>query len=459
MSLADASILHLRRPLDVLLSKLAQDMEQAPVGAALELDEEVVSYLVYTGAQFSTMIFSALEVSLPLQTELWVGFQQPILRRYREDAREAASDNIYKHVSYFYKVFLQRLIEYCPDCPEFKHVRRVFDISKPENSARFDKCPKAIYLRAAYNAVCRVGDLSRYRGRLANATLYYKLATRLLPGSGAALNQLGSLSYKAGDLRDALFYFTKSLSVREPASDGNLRVVLRKIVRGFSKDNSAIMRIFICFARVYLDSNKGGNSDSCVGLTDAVLTETCCDADVLAKLAMITICFAHLTQSGIVLEHAVDTIHALLDLYDTSGAAYVLPALHLYMDWLAKNPTVATEVDSRRLARCAKKLRSLTTVPQCGAAESLHAAGIEFLNGGLSQDDSQRRGRILGILASVERILNNNNYYTEQTKLTMGENHKANNMSNKGKKEIIKKKNETELEQGNDEEIVFLGRR
>ena len=41
----------------------------------------------------------------------------------------------------------------------------------------------------------------------------------------------------------------------------------------------------------------------------------------------------------------------------------------------------------------------------------------------------------------------------------MGEKHKENNMSNKDKKQIIKKKNETELEQGNDEEIVFLGRR
>lgn len=457
MTSNNISILHLRRPLDMLLSKLAQNpSEQTQTGPDLDLNDEILGYLVYIGAQFSTMIFSALEVSLPLQTELWVGFQQPVLRLYREDTRGAAADHIYKHISYFYKVFLQRLIEYCPDCIELQQVCRVFDISIPKTAVRFNDLPKAIYVRTAHDAVCRVGDLSRYRGRLSNATVYYKLATRLLPGSGVALNQLGNIKYRAGELHDALFYFAKSVSVREPASDSNLRVVLRKIVRPDSSENGTITRIFRWFARVYLDINTASIDDNCIGCTETLVTETGSDADFLAKLAVTTICFAHLTQSGTVLVYAVDTIHTLLDIYATTSAVCVLPALHVYVDWLAKNPTVATEVDSLRLMRCIEQLRDLKIPPQCSAAESVHAEGIEFLNGGITHDSSRRSGRITGILTAAQRVLDQRNYHLEQTRLRAMEKKHEVNMSKR--KQQKNKGNETKKEQENDEEIVFLGR-
>jgi len=117
-------------------------------------------------------------------------------------------------------------------------------------------------LRSCYNILIYLGDLSRYRhsaavddGKkgLAPAVGYYALATRILPRSGVAYNQLGMVENINGNELRTLYYRYRALVAEEPhpLAKDNLDLVFNKSARSANqpprgRDPQAMLRSWYC---------------------------------------------------------------------------------------------------------------------------------------------------------------------------------------------------------------------
>lgn len=232
-----------------------------------KLDGLIIGLLSYAGSQFSVWIFGDFSNSLPLQNFLWISVFYVVIKRYSShisgshskeevsqfppEALKILNDRfkkICKHINYFYKQLITRIIEQYGSTPHALYVASILRLS-PE-SPRFDVQAKRTYIptihESIYNSLCHMGDMSRYRYSFdkdydvdsaeddySHALIYYSTASRISPNSGTPLNQLGNLAYSRGDFFSATYEFLRSISVDEYFKDGlsNLKVILRKLYK------------------------------------------------------------------------------------------------------------------------------------------------------------------------------------------------------------------------------------
>ncbi len=100
---------------------------------------------------------------------------------------------------------------------------------------------------SCYQALVRLGDLSRYREtELASkdrnwgpAIGYYELACSIFPASGVAHNQLAVVALADGNHLRATYHLYRALAVDDPhpSSMGNLEIVFKKVVNAWTKGN------------------------------------------------------------------------------------------------------------------------------------------------------------------------------------------------------------------------------
>lgn len=257
-------VVSLRKTLESLLGRLNQRLDQDEDGKShdvAEVDDSIEAFLSFVGSKFSLWIFDDLMDSRVLQTELWVSFFYPavnkyrteVVGRYKDEVQEnpvAASqatkrfDKICKHVGYFYKQFVTRVVETFGFTPQLHYVVSILHL----NLSRSISTPTAnqamiptIHL-SVHDALCHLGDLSRYRTSngaktsyqdFTHALVYYTTAFKIQPSSGMPLNQLGNISYSTGDIFSGTYYFLRSVAVDEPFKDGssNLRIILKKLLK------------------------------------------------------------------------------------------------------------------------------------------------------------------------------------------------------------------------------------
>lgn len=232
---------------------------------AIELDESILALLTYTGSEFSLWIFDNFIDSISLQNTLWTSFyylaikcyRQHVVGKYNDEemsklpakARTLIYDrfiNLCKHITYYYKQFITRMIEKFGYTPQIHYVISVLRLV-PENLnhpfASNQKTFPSLH-SSIHDSLCHMGDLSRYRSLLryhpqeanssySHALIYYTTASKIRPSSGVPLNQLGNINYSRGDVFTATYYFLRSMAVDEPFQDGavNLRIILRKLTK------------------------------------------------------------------------------------------------------------------------------------------------------------------------------------------------------------------------------------
>lgn len=229
---------------------------------ATELDESIVGLLNYIGSQFSVWIFDDFVNSNKLQTTLWSSFhyftikhyQQAVLGKSNVDASEPHFQHtryienerfisICQTITHYYKSFISKMIEHYGYTSQIHYVvscLRLKPDQQNQHSSVKQKILPVLHL-SIHDALCRMGDLSRYRASLedqltkissdySQALIYYTTASKISPSSGVPLNQLGNINYFRGDIFTSTYYFLRSVAVDEPFKDvSNLRLILRKL--------------------------------------------------------------------------------------------------------------------------------------------------------------------------------------------------------------------------------------
>lgn len=242
-----------------------------------ELDTSIDMLLNYVGYRFSKWIFDDFIDSTDLQQSLWHSFFYYAIKSYerlvlnKRSTAAVANENKYYHqqvyqvgnkryenlcttVKSYYRQFICQLIEKFGTTPSVNYV-----------VSRLDLCPKAKWVRSIvsqkskeilhtsiHNALCWLGDLSRYCASFEHQCFestssywetinYYTVASNFAPSSGVPLNQLGNTHYMHGDMYAATCYFLRSVAVEHPFSEQkNFKLILHK----FSKlDQSAFSKM------------------------------------------------------------------------------------------------------------------------------------------------------------------------------------------------------------------------
>lgn len=260
-----------RKTLEPLINSLSVDSRKQPAPEAkgstpnsLELDQQIEGFLTFVGARFCLWIFADIANSTSLQTDLWVSFFAPVVNVYRSDIIGSKHpdpnvgklatkrfDRLCKHISYFYKLFITRLIENHGYTPQLHYAVSILhlipDVPRVNPTPATMEKNAPILHRSVHDCLCHMGDLSRYRtinmGTLdyTHAVIYFNAAFKIYPVSGVPLNQLGNISYATSDIFSAAYYFIQSVTVAEPFPDdnANLRTILKKLLKlkppGFAK--------------------------------------------------------------------------------------------------------------------------------------------------------------------------------------------------------------------------------
>lgn len=263
-----------------------------------ELDSTVEAFLAFVGAKFCLWIFQDFMDSADLQAGIWNSFFFPVVNQYRADVTSSYQnaytatglatrrfEKICKHVSYFYKLFIARVIEYYGCTPQLHYVVSVLHLLPPvPRSVSPLSPPERVDLmlhQTVHDCLCHMGDLSRYRTAsipsssdpdYTHAIIYYRTAFRIQATSGTPLNQLGNISYATGDIFSGAYYFLQSVSVADPFRDGNsnLRTILRKLLK---IKQSSLAKLRIAGILEVSDPGKLPSGDSDDGNDLAVIEE------------------------------------------------------------------------------------------------------------------------------------------------------------------------------------------
>lgn len=252
-----------RKTLEPLINSLSVDSRKQPASEtkssapnSLELDQQIEGFLTFVGARFCLWIFADISNSISLQTDLWVSFFAPVVSVYRSDiigskhpdpnVEKLATkrfDRVCKHISYFYKLFITRLIENHGYTPQLHYAVSILhlipDVPRANPTPATMEKNAPVLHRSVHDCLCHMGDLSRYRtinmGTLdyTHAMIYFNAAFKIYPVSGVPLNQLGNISYATSDIFSAAYHFIQSVTVTEPFPDdnSNLRTILKKLLK------------------------------------------------------------------------------------------------------------------------------------------------------------------------------------------------------------------------------------
>lgn len=381
-----------------------------------EMDESVINFLDFVSAKFLLWIFDWYANSENLQTQLWTHFFYPTIRKYRsifvsksgtvsntkQDAVRLSQnrkrfEKISKHIGHFYRDFIARSIEKFGITPQLTYVATILHLrlstSIGDISPSNEKFTTILHW-SAHNALCHLGDLSRYRsqalskGTFEHAFTYYTAAFNINPSSGVPLNQLGNIAYSKEDIFSGVYYFVRSLSVDEPFPNGNdnLRIVLKKLMR--IKDNTldqtyiegvdetkvkvTLMRLLQLYATFYVPS-KNTKSPELAQIIQEELTDELFELakegtifeESFVKLGIISVSFPWLleqrdgtnsassdTSLGLTLKIFEKILSAAVYVFATKSEedeAYkrLLPVLRIYLDWLHKLPVMLLQEQTR----------------------------------------------------------------------------------------------------------------
>ncbi|KAM9009327.1 nonsense-mediated mRNA decay factor SMG7 isoform 4-T4 [Ara ararauna] len=382
----------------------AQYLRQAEVLKADMTDSKLGPAEVWTSRQalqdlYQKMLVTDLEYALDKKVEqdLWNHAFKNQITTLQGQAKNRANPNrseVQANLSLFLEAasgfYTQLLQELCTvfnvDLPcRVKSSQLGIISNKQMHTSAIVKPQSSSCSYICQHCLVHLGDIARYRNQTSQAESYYRHAAQLVPSNGQPYNQLAILASSKGDHLTTIFYYCRSIAVKFPfpAASTNLQKALSKALE--SRDEvktrwsvSDFIKAFIKFhGHVYLSKSLEKLSPLREKLEEQfkrLLFQKAFNSQQLVHITVINLFQLHHLRdfSNETEQHSYSQDEQLCwtqllalfmsflgvlckcplqnDYQEDSGAAYLLPAVKVSMDWLKLRPSVFQEavVDERR---------------------------------------------------------------------------------------------------------------